>query len=50
MYQFRAELAATWTFGGMLRGWETVIKEEGSAKLTDIPPLDIHNKLTAVFS
>jgi len=34
----------------MLRRWETVTKEEGSVKLTDIPPLDVPNKVTAIFS
>lgn len=32
-----------------MRRWKTVTKEERSAKFTDNPPLDITNKLTAVF-
>lgn len=33
----------------MLKGWKTVTKEERSVRFRDNPPLDITNKLTAIF-
>lgn len=34
----------------MLRWWETLTKEEGSVKLTDVPLLGIPKKLAAIYS